>query len=78
MATLAEIWADRSDMTRVAARLGALSYVPLGIKNPDDLDLSDEDRAASDWEVCDLIGHDCDALGHDRCPKHGAGEVVRG
>lgn len=79
MATLDVIWATgREDMTRVASRKGSSAYVPLGVKTPEDLDLLEEDRLATDWEVCDIVAHDCYVLEHEVCPLHGAGQVIRG
>lgn len=55
--TLDEIWADRPDMTRCAHRVSAaLSvYVSLANKSPDSLELNEEDRNATDWEVVDVL-----------------------
>lgn len=70
--TLTQIWsAHRIDLRLVAARPGSSVYVPLALKDVTGFELSDEDRAADDWFLAEVVPHDCDALAHERCEQHG-------
>lgn len=78
MASLDEIWATRTDMTKVAHRLSDPldKYVSLGWKSPEAAGVAAEDRTATDWGVYELIPHDCDELDHPRCTAHGVSIVL--
>lgn len=60
--TLTEIWkSHRRALYLVAARPNSMAYVPLGLKNWEELEeLTSEDRAASDWFLAEIVAHDCD------------------
>ena len=62
--TLTEIWKfHRRALYLVAARPNSMAYVPLGLKNWEELDeLSSEDKMASDFFLAEIVSHDCDAL----------------
>lgn len=59
MATLNELWVDRSDITQVAVRVGKPVYVSMGFNTPDEAvkraaevqDIVIDDLMANDWEL---------------------------
>lgn len=60
MATLDEIWLNRSDLRFVAYRAGTLKYVALGHNTAQNaivnaLDITAEDASASDWAVGEVV-----------------------
>lgn len=60
MATLNEIWANRSELRYVAFRSGTLRYVSLGHKTVEkaidgSLELIDGDALANDWLIGEIV-----------------------
>lgn len=61
MATLNALWAERSDITQVAVRVGRPVYVSMGHDTPDEAvkraaevqDIVIDDLMADDWELRD-------------------------